>query len=391
VPVQDSPTRRSGEAGALRGVEAGYCRNEGAWGLAEGRLPDEKQDGHQRPVSYNLYGFVTLVVETADHGYKRYFDNEYRRLGELAPPGAAPTTITVHIVDALPGEKPGDIRREVVFKKLFRHAYVVRGLQTSDVHLYFRRHPVGALYATAVGVFLQAQVLEPILYLKLLEQEVLLIHAAGVADDRHGYVFPAHGGTGKTTLSLNLLRNGFNLLGDDLLLLDPATQTVYAYPRPLHLFTYNIDTLADANVPVKVRAAIRFKNVLRFLLERSTGQQFLISTRVHVDEIYPAVVFSGPVKYRKIMFLKADGGNERVRLTDGRSCESAARAILASADLNTSLYENVLSDERLAAEVRLRELAVTRKVLSRLEEMEFVNTRRMDLGNLSGFAAGLRA
>jgi hypothetical protein len=257
--------------------------------------------------------------------------------------------------------------------------------------VYFRAHPVGRIYTTAIGVFLQAQVLEPILYMKLLEQNVLLMHCAGVADGDAGYVFPAHGGTGKTSLSLNLMAAGFQLLGDDLLLLSPATQTVYAYPRPLHLFSYNIGSLGDAAVPLRARVAIRVKDVLRVFLERATGQQFLIATRVHVDEMFPSVTFSRPVKYRKLVFLERDGNDHRVELSDDRTRDDIARKIVASADLNVSLYDNVIDDDRLAAEVSHRELAVTRDVLARLGHIDVINTRRVDLGNLSRFADSLRS
>lgn len=330
-------------------------------------------------MTYRFYDFVTVVLDTAAQAYVNYFENEYRRIdgmrGDAADP---PNRITVHVVTRLPPEEPGDIRRVVRFKKLFRFAYVVRGLASRDVHIYFRRHPVDRFYVTAAGVFLQAQVVEPILYLKLLQSRILLMHAAGVADERGGYIFPAQGGTGKTTLSLALVQNGFSLLGDDLVLVQPDTQTVYPYPRPLHLFTYNLRALPGTRIPWRLRATIRFKNVLRWVLERATGQEFLISTRAHVDEIQPDVVFSPPVQYRTVMFLRREGEDERVDLADPGARERVARIFIEAGDLNRSLFDNVVESGPFADDIRRLEVVVTSAVLEKLAVTEFINARRTD-------------
>lgn len=329
-------------------------------------------------MTYRFYGFITLELDTTAQQYVRYFENEYRRIDAMRRDAPEPQTrVTVHVVARLPRAEQGDIRRVVRFKKLLRFAYVVRGLAGADVHLYFQRHPIDRFYVTAAGVFLQAQVLEPVLYFKLLRSGILLMHAAGVADARGGYVFPAEGGTGKTTLSLALVKSGFRLLGDDLVLMEPATQTVYAYPRPLHLFTYNLHSLPGTNIPIRIHAAIRFKNVLRWVLERVTRQEFLISTRAHVDEIHPDVVFSSPVRYRSIIFLRREGGDDRVRMSDDATRERVARTFIAAADLNVSLFENVVEPGPFADEIRRLEIEVTLAALRNLEVVEFINARRL--------------
>jgi hypothetical protein len=97
------------------------------------------------------------------------------------------------------------------------------------------------------------------------------------------------------------------------------------------------------------------------------------------------------VRYRKLVFLERAGDDHRVELSDDRTRDDIARKIVASADLNVSLYDNVIEDERLAVEVSRRELAVTRDVLARLDHIDVINTRRMHLGNLSRFADSLRS
>src|SRR5690606_8570114 len=185
----------------------------------------------------------------------------------------------VHIVRRLPLARESDLVRSVNVKKLFTYHYLVRDLDSTTVEIFFRTHPIDKVYMNAIGVFLQAQVLEPVLYLKLLEENVLLMHAAGICDDQQGYLFPAHGGTGKTTFSLSLLKHGYRLLGDDLLFVDVGKGRVYPYPRPLHLFSYNANRL-EGKLPPRIKAIIYSKNIVRFFLESLLRTEFLISTRV---------------------------------------------------------------------------------------------------------------
>ncbi len=342
-------------------------------------------------MSYDLHGFAEIRIESDAEAYHRYFDNEYRRINTPAPTGEAPRTrITVHLVRRLPSPQAGDLRHGSRFKKLFHFEFLVRGLDCDDVHVYFRRHPLDRLYVTAVGVFLQAQVLEPVLYAKLIEQGVLLMHAAGVTDGEHAYLFPAHGGTGKTTLSLRLARLGYRLLGDDLVLVDPRSGMAYPFARPLHLFSYNLQQMRDTPLPWRLRAVIRGKDVLRAGLELLLREEFLISTRAHVDELFADIGFGNASPYSRVVFLTTSRPAGRVALTDESTRIEMARMILDSADLNASLYANVLGEGPSAESMRQRELEVVMAVLAPLAELQFLNPRVLDDADVERFAAELR-
>ncbi len=341
--------------------------------------------------TYDLHGYLTIALDTEVPAYRRYFDNEYARVHAMSSGRATPRQrVTVHIVDVLPAPEPGDLAHEVRFKRLFTFAYLVRGLRSDDVHLYFRRHPVDLLYVTALGVFLQAQVLEPILYLKLLEQGVVFMHAAAVTDGSQGVLFPAHGGTGKTTLSLRLADRGFQLLGDDLIIVDPARGLVHPHPRPLHLFNYNLTQMRERRLPARLKAVIHAKDVLRVGLETALRTEFLISTRAHVDAIMPEVRFGASVPYRQLAFLTTRRPAETVVLDSDSRRDEVARVIVESADLNGSLYTNVLRDPAEIAATKEREVAVVRQVLERLPSMRFVNPRTFTAAEFDAFAASLR-
>lgn len=337
-----------------------------------------------RAMTYSFFNHLNLVLESNGHrGYGKYFRNEYSRIASTSSVQGAPT-VTVKIVDRLPDEEPGDLRHTVRYKRLFSYRYVVRGLETDDTIIFFESHPVDKVYMNAIGVFLQAQVLEPVMYLKLLKRNVLFMHAAGVATDKHGYLFPAHGGTGKTTLSIALLGHGYRLLGDDLLFVDIANGKVHSYQRPLHLFTYNVRNLQGARVPLRYRVAIYAKNVVRYVLEKVTRTEFLISTRVHADELFSENPYGGPVPYRKLCFLVKTGDPvSDVRLNEG-NIPQVTEEIMQSEDLNDSLYE-ILDDDGRSEGVRRLERKVIGDLLQQFSLMSYINTRQLDLGDLSGF------
>ncbi|WP_353809250.1 hypothetical protein [Agromyces sp. SYSU T00194] len=328
---------------------------------------------------YLFYGLLNVRLETRHRGWIDYFDNEYDRIADpTASASEARVTIDVKLVDRLPEREDGDVVREERFKGLFRYASLVRGIDTAHVTVYFRHHWIDRVYMNAIGVYLQAQILEPVMYAKLLGLDVLLMHAGGVASDEKGFLLPAYGGTGKTTLSMALMATGYRLLGDDLLFVETRTGIVHPYPRPLHIFTYNVDNLIGAKVPFKYRVAVRTKNILRFFLEGILRREFLISTRIHADELYEGDVFAHAVPYTAVAFLRKEGDAiEAVEIGDD-NVEDIARQIASSEDLNDSLWA-LLGDSPLVAAFQAEELRVITTLLRQFRAIAFVNTRQMDL------------
>jgi hypothetical protein len=336
--------------------------------------------------TYSFYEFLQVRLNYNGHrGYERYFDNEYTRIVKGQKAEECPL-ITVSIVKKLPEPQAGDLVRAPRYKKLFTYKFLVRNLFGNHVEIFFENHPVDKVYMNAIGVFLQAQVLEPIMYLKLLESGVLFMHAGGVAKDGYGYLLPAHGGTGKTTFSIALMNHGFQLLGDDLLIVDTKKRLVYPYPRPMHLFTYNINNLNGANIPLKYKTAIYTKNGMRYVLERVLRTEFLISTRVHADEIFSGELFAKPVPYKGVYFLRKEGKASEPRVITKRSAVDIAAEIMISEDLNDSLYE-ILEDEAQIAKVKELERKIIVNLLSQFSNITYVNTRKLDLTTLDPFIA----
>lgn len=335
--------------------------------------------------SYNFYNFLQVNFIFGRHrGYKKYFANEYARIAGQTKTSSKIPAITVNVVKVLPKKSSGDITRSSRYKKLFTYKYLVRGLDTNSVEIYFQTHPVDKIYMNAIGVFLQAQVLEPIMYLKFIESGILFMHAGGVADEESGFLLPAHGGTGKTTFSIALMNHGYKMLGDDLLIVDTNKKIVYPYPRPMHLFTYNINNLNGAKVPFKYKAAIYTKNGLRFVLEKTLKTEFLISTRVHADEVFEGELFARPVPYKAICFLRKNGGATKPVKISKANVGKLAEEIMISEDLNDSLYD-MLKERPEIDKVKTLEKQNIGKLLLQFSTLTYVNTRKLNLQSLDGF------
>ena len=80
---------------------------------------------------------------------------------------------------------------------------------------------------------LLAATLERLITARVLARQhgLVLIHAATVVVNGGCVVLPGPSGAGKTTLALALRDQGIQVLGDDILMLDPASLTACAYPR----------------------------------------------------------------------------------------------------------------------------------------------------------------
>lgn len=333
-------------------------------------------------MEYTLHPKLKIKVYTKVKNYRRYFDNEYLKLSSYKTTGNF-TIIKVSIARTMPRASRADWEKKIYFKKIFPQHFLIRNLDSNRVEVYFKDTLAGRLYAKNLTLFLQTNVLEPIIYYKLLQKNILLMHAAGVSDGKYGYLMPAHGGTGKTTLTLGLMGEGMEVLGDDLLLVDTGKGVVYPYLRPLHIFAYNVMTLRGAKLPIWIKIKIKIKDFLRVVLETLTRQEFLIATRVHASDLYDNFRAGKKVPIKKILFLRKSGENEIVDINK-TNVNEIANTILKSEDLNKSLYELVLHpDEKLTA-VRL-ELRVIKKLLGWVKYIEFINTRKLNFNDMRDF------
>ena len=73
------------------------------------------------------------------------------------------------------------------------------------------------------------------MFLSAVVSDRLLLHAGAVAKHNMGVIFPAVSGSGKSSLTLALLLEGYEYLSDELAVLDSKTGCISAFPKPLSI------------------------------------------------------------------------------------------------------------------------------------------------------------
>ncbi len=63
----------------------------------------------------------------------------------------------------------------------------------------------------------------------------LQLHGAALEGEGRGLLVAGHEGSGKTSLTLSLIKEGFRFLTDDVALLHPFSRRLHPFPRPFHL------------------------------------------------------------------------------------------------------------------------------------------------------------
>jgi len=83
------------------------------------------------------------------------------------------------------------------------------------------------------------------LQIALGERRFLLLHAACVERDGRALILTGESGSGKSTMSALLMEAGWRFLGDEFVLVDPASGSVFPFPRPVSLKNASIEALTS--------------------------------------------------------------------------------------------------------------------------------------------------
>ncbi|ODP38550.1 HprK-related kinase A [Sphingomonas turrisvirgatae] len=84
------------------------------------------------------------------------------------------------------------------------------------------------------------------LQMALGQRRYLLLHASGVERDGKALLMTGESGAGKSTLAALLMTRGWRLLGDEFVLIDPATGMAHGFPRLISLKNEAIAVMARA-------------------------------------------------------------------------------------------------------------------------------------------------
>jgi len=123
--------------------------------------------------------------------------------------------------------------------------------------------------------------LRSIIDFKLLCKGFLSIHAAAVADEKGAIILLGRGGTFKTTLSMDYVRNmNYKVIGDDRIIINK--DNIFSYPIHCKLFNYRVDRMKTEDYSLFDKYKYLFyhksnQDFGKYIVDRSTiGAIYLI-------------------------------------------------------------------------------------------------------------------
>ncbi|MFC2016531.1 hypothetical protein ACFLUF_02330 [Chloroflexota bacterium] len=136
----------------------------------------------------------------------------------------------------------------------------IRGFEAGKVDINFHgrsRQLKGLLFPS----FLPQDILIPVIEQKLMQNNYLLIHGGALTrDEQSAYIFIGRRGAMKSTIIINLLRNGYQLIGDDRFII--TDDKILSFPISPFLISYGLDNMATEARSLKDNICI-VKNMMQ--------------------------------------------------------------------------------------------------------------------------------
>ena len=149
----------------------------------------------------------------------------------------------------------------------------------------------GLYYHLAHDLLPQEVILLPLLELFLGLKGYLLAHGGGITKDDEAFIFLGRGGSLKTTIMLNAVKDSYKILGDDRIIIDLENELVYSFPIYHQTFEYMVKNVKyeDLNIFQKILLALhllRNKKHLAFWEKKplKVKSAYLLKKTVKLDD-----------------------------------------------------------------------------------------------------------
>ena len=173
-----------------------------------------------------------------------------------------------------------------------------------------------------------------ILMFKLASSGYAMLHASGVSRAGKAYIFTGRSGTGKTITVFNLLKKGFDYLGDDTTILG-GHQTL-SFIKPLNIrFTYDVGSILGFSFGKREKIIIFIKKILRIA---SFGYINLF-TKVNVADFFKDRL--GSKRPLEKLFFMIQGDDFRIR--ESRDKKTLAKQMRINTEFESDDLSGYLS------------------------------------------------
>jgi hypothetical protein len=323
---------------------------------------------------YNFYNLIKLRIVSEKKNYLNFFNHEYffSRLDQTKEDKGKECDIEMIIVREFKASQ--DLKKVIPIKKNILNILEIEALigfsDQGNIRVYIKRPWIDRFYPQIIGPIFQSQLIEPLLYYRCLLKGYLMLHAAGVSNGKYSYIFPAPGGTGKTTLSLLLANQGWVFLGDDLIIVSPEGET-FAFPKPLHLFSYVTEGLGFLHLSGRQKLIIQGKNVLRKVLSVLLQKKLYLAARMNIRDIVPKIKIGTSFPLKKVIFLNKEGRCQGLDIANPAIRADLINKLIESSDFSKVLFLDILPYSGMAKvdEMRKVENDIMRRVLEQADEL----------------------
>jgi hypothetical protein len=136
-----------------------------------------------------------------------------------------------------------------------------------------QENTIARIHSNLLGkTLIPETIINHLIWFKLNEKGYPITHASGISKDGKVYVFAGQGASGKSTIALNLVERGFQLLSDHFILLNKGA--ALSFPTPFHMTDYNLAPVIRDNMSRTHKVSFRLKH----LFHRLTGRR--IATKI---------------------------------------------------------------------------------------------------------------
>lgn len=233
------------------------------------------QDELPYTLAMNFYGYTTLVKTNSSKLYDHLYDNYTFFVVKSLPDLSADSLFVV--LD----EEASDISD--YFHQLFpQRSFTGSLLMAQELGLTFVISTYSNLaYALACLLF-QSMVLH-------LSKDYFNVHAAALVKGNTGFLFPGSQHCGKTTLTLELIKRGYNLLSDDLAIINRKTLQVMPFPRALNIRENTLPLLSGFEEYIVSKREFTIADEKRWFLDlkKFAGSPF-VPTVIVFPQLNPA-------------------------------------------------------------------------------------------------------
>jgi hypothetical protein len=257
----------------------------------------------QDSVTYNIHGFVISVEGIAN----REFFKEYwwAMTEENLDPNLILRTCETH--EDLPTKPAG-----------CKEGFYIPFGEEENVLLYQKSVPLNVLLNYCEGLFWWP--------------DKSILHAGGVCKNGKAFIFTGGANVGKTSIVLNLLKEGFEYLSDDWIVV--GNEKAYPMPKTIHVFDYNLKDKEIANRILGIKKFLYFPyfSFIEYLRKYFPNRYVRYGLEVlkpmfhaNLNKINPYAKIGSPTRISKVFFLERSNLVDNIYLSEDIQAEELAR------------------------------------------------------------------